>query len=138
MPGAICLSISSDFPTIEYSRNEKPVILPPGCAMFNALSYRIVDHDENNWDGAGCFLERRHTGSSVGDDDLWRKPHQLGRIVTHTRDISTGPAPLDLQVPPLGPSQLRKSLPERDEAGLRQRIVLAVAHERTEAPHTLR
>jgi hypothetical protein len=30
--GVICLSISSDFPTIEYSRKEKPVILPPGCA----------------------------------------------------------------------------------------------------------
>jgi hypothetical protein len=34
MSGAICLSISSDFPTIEYSRKEKPVMFPPGWAML--------------------------------------------------------------------------------------------------------
>ncbi len=32
--GASCLSISSDFPTMEYSRKLKPVMLPPGRAKF--------------------------------------------------------------------------------------------------------
>src|SRR6516165_1666645 len=32
--GAICLSNSAHFPLMVYSKLEKPVILPPGCAMF--------------------------------------------------------------------------------------------------------
>ena len=35
--GAIRFSISSDLPTIEYSRKEKPVMLPPGWAMLGMM-----------------------------------------------------------------------------------------------------
>src|SRR5262249_13774350 len=63
--------------------------------------------------------------------------HQLARIFMHARDIAAGPAPLDLQVPSLSPSQFRKSLPKCNNARLRHRVVLADTHEHTEAPHAL-
>ena len=104
--GATCLSISSDFPTIEYSRNEKPVILPSGTrhAGDEALGDRIVDYAENDRDRPGRLFERGKGWRPNGNNEVWSEAYQLKCIIARADHIAASPALLDTDAPSLGPA----------------------------------
>src|SRR5262249_23551913 len=72
--GSICLSNSAHFPLMLYSKFEKPVILPPGCAMLDdASTDRIGDVHKHDRDRASGLLQRCNRQAAYTKDRVRRE-----------------------------------------------------------------
>lgn len=78
------------------------------------------------------------TRTARSEDDVRRKRDQLVRIFADVIFIARGPAVVDLDVNPIGPTQSLQPMHQRLTASLRLRIARRVRHEYAQAPHALR
>ena len=138
-PGAICLSSSSHFPPMPYSKLVNPVTLPPGRARLLtkpaptgsgtcANTIGTVRVACSNGVAAPLPAARMTSGASATNSAAYL------RVSVGT---ACGPAILDPQVAPDGPARLLQPLQERCVAGLCDRSVCRECHEGADAPHTL-
>ncbi len=91
--GAICLSSSSHFPLMLYSKFMKPVALPPGRARLSTkpAADRIGDNREHDRHGAGRLQQWPHGRAARGQDDVRRERDQFRRVSANV--AGTGPWP---------------------------------------------
>src|ERR1700738_1754630 len=125
MPGAICLSNSSHFVPIPYSKLIKPVELPPGFAKLATRPPPTgsVTPANNDRHGGGRLLQRPQGRSSACEHDLGCERDQFCRMPTNAINIGCTRATLDPHVPVGGPTQVRKRPHECGKARLPSRIV---------------
>ena len=98
--GAICLSSSSHFPLMLYSKSMKPVALPPGRARLSTkpAPTRIGDDREYDRHGAGRLQQRPHGRAAMSQNDVRRERDQFRRVFANVVGIGRGPACIDLHV----------------------------------------
>ena len=91
--GAICVSISSDFPIMEYSRKLKPVMLPPGRAKFAIKPWPTgsLTKTKDDRDGAGCIPQRRERRRPISHKHVGCQSHQFRRISANAINIARRP-----------------------------------------------
>ena len=113
-------ALASDKKTVSYKSGDETVqgilCTPQGKGPFPAL---IVIHE---WWGLNDWIKQN--AKAIAEKGY----------VAFAPDLYRGKVTED----PMVASQLRKGLPECHDARLRQRVVLAVAHEHPETPHPLR
>ena len=88
--GAISLSSSSHLPHMPYSKEVKPVALPPGRARLSTKpaptgSSTTHEHDRN---GAGGLLQRSHDRAAKGQDDVRRERDQFRSVSANAVGIA--------------------------------------------------
>src|SRR5262245_30490386 len=106
-------------------------------AIDEARADRINDEHKHDRHGAGCLPRRPDGRTAGGEDDVWCKRRQFGRVFARIVHIAPGPAIVDLDVLPDRPAQLLQSLQESRIADLRLRIVRGVGHEHADAGYFL-
>src|SRR5262245_34407748 len=135
-PGAICLSSSSHFPLIPYSKLINPVALPPGRARFSMKPPPTGSATCTNTIGTsrvacsnGAKVEvpgaRRTSGRSASNSAAYLRDSGVARA----------PAKVDRHVASDGPAQLLQALQKNSVTSLGLRIVREQVHEHTDAPH---
>ena len=136
-PGAICLSSSSHFPLMLYSKFMKPVALPPGRARLSTKPAPTGSATTGNTIGTvrvacsnGPTVEapwaRMTSGASAANS---------AACLRMSAALARGPAGVDPHVAADGPAQQRQRLQERPDAGLKFRIVRGCGQEHADAPH---
>src|SRR5262245_60548654 len=93
-------------------------------AADEALSDWIVDHTEDNRDGAGRLFQGGKDRRAGGDNEVRCGVNQFCRVSLHSGKIASGKAMLDLNVAVLRPSERLECLPKCSDAPLYFRIVL--------------
>src|SRR5262249_625937 len=73
----------------------------------------------------------------MGEDDVRGERDQLRRLLAHVVGV-TAPAVIDADILTDGPTQLRKTLGKRREAGLRLRVIRRDRHQRAHASQSAR
>ena len=96
-PGAICLSSSSHFPLMLYSKIMNPVTLPPGRARLSTKPAPTGSTTIVNTIGTvrvACSIGPTARGAT-GQDDVGRERGQFRRVSANFGGISRGPANVD-------------------------------------------
>src|SRR5581483_8743328 len=75
----------------------------------------VSDLNENNGDGVGCPLERPDMRAAGGQYDVRSECDELGRILARALGIAPGPAIIDPEIAPAGPTELLQALNKRIE-----------------------
>src|SRR5262245_52783694 len=92
---------------------------------------------EHNRHGSGCGLQRGHSRTGCGQDDIRRERDQFDREFSLKRGIAWGPANINPHVSTFGPTQFLKALPERCNASLAFRVFGSRTHEYTDPRNLL-
>src|SRR5262249_35704553 len=77
-------------------------------ACDEALTERIVDHSEDDRDGAGCLFQRCNNWRAMSNDQVRRRVHQLRRVSQDTGGIAAGKSIVDPDIAALRPSKCLK------------------------------
>jgi hypothetical protein len=93
-------------------------------AGYEALSDWIVDHREDDRDGAGRLFKCCSDRAAGSDNEVRCRTHHFRRISLDSGEVPAGKPMLNLNVAILRPSERPKSLPKRCDADLYFRIVL--------------
>src|SRR5262249_53415496 len=104
--GAISLSSSSHFAPMPYSYGVKPVILPPGRAKLSTKPAPTGSGVAANTIGTVRVARRNGRSTARGEDHIRRKRNQFRRVFASVALIACGPAVVNLNVVPDGPTQL--------------------------------
>src|SRR5258708_33829784 len=137
--GAISLSSSNHFAPMPYSKDVKPVMLPPGRARLSTrpCANRIGDVREHDRHGARRSPQYPGSRTAWTEDDVRRQPNQFGCLFSSIILVSPGPTVVDLEVLPNRPAQLLQPLQERRVALLPLRVVGGIGHQRADSPYPL-
>jgi len=87
-------------------------------ARNEALTDRIADDGEDDWDGVGRPFQRCDDWRAVGDDQVRSRVHQLRRISLDTIVIAAGKTIVDPNVTAFDPPECLEPVPKGHDAGL--------------------
>jgi hypothetical protein len=96
-------------------------------ACDEALTERIVDHSDDNRDGAGRLFQRGNNRRAMSNDQVRRRLHQLRRVSLDTGGAAAGKSIVDPDIAALPPSKRRKLLPKGRGASLCLRVAFCEA-----------
>ena len=138
--GESCLSNSTHFPLMLYSKLVKPVALPPGRARLwiNPAPTGSATFDHDDRDGAGCLQQRRDGHAADAHDHVRSKRNQVRGGPAQPVRIATGEAKIDLQVATDHPAQLLEALLEHRFARRGLDVAGEERHDHADAPYPAR
>ena len=135
--GAICLSSSSHFAPMLYSKGMKPVALPPGRPRLSTKPEPTGSGDVRTRSARCGSPEATPPRSRAGgQDDVGRQRDQFRRVSTNGGRHRPWPSGVDPHVAADGPAQLLQVLQERPDADLIPNR-LRRGHKHADAPHAL-
>src|SRR5258708_15190996 len=137
--GAVCLSNSSHFAPKPYSYAAKPVMLPPGRAKGEEKPAPTGSGTPANTIGTVRVARCNAPSAALPEVKITSgaSATSFRRIFARVILVASGPAVVDLNVVPDGPTQLLQPLQKCRVASLHLRVVRGERHEHAHAPHGL-